>query len=256
MNHGIAATPSWDELYLFLTAFDGAPGAGSAPARARAQVRRRASRPMMEDASHSDVTAGADAAAPVALSAEAKAHADALHDLVVRARSGESSSQEALIQNYRRRLGGFIYGMLGDSSHVDDLTQAVFVRIFLSLDRLREPARFEAWLFKAARNACLSHLRRERFRRLFSPLSDRHEEVAAAVSSVETEPSEDLLRLRAALKTLPTRDRALLLLVQDRETGYEEIAAGYGITVGALKTRVHRAKALLRQRIERMQDAP
>ena len=252
MNNGIAATPSWDELYLFLTAFDGAPGAGSAPARARAQVRRRRSHPMMEDASHPDVSAAAAADAPIELSAEAKA----LEDLVVRARSGEAPAQEALIQNYRRRLGGFIYGMLGDSSHVDDLTQAVFVRIFLSLDRLREPARFEAWLFKAARNACLSHLRRERFRRLFSPLSDRHEEVAAAVSSVETEPSDDLLRLRAALKTLPARDRALLLLVQDRETGYEEIAAGYGITVGALKTRVHRAKALLRQRIERMQDAP
>ncbi len=236
MDTVAAANPAWDELYSFLTAFDGAGFRG------RTGVRRR----VMDDAL--PIEAAAKEAQP------ADPAQQALTDLVLRAQAGEATAQEALIEAYRRRLGGFIYGMLGEASHVDDLTQAVFVRIFLSLNRLREPARFEAWLFKAARNACLSHLRRDRFRRLFSPLSDRHDDLAIAPDVAEQEPSDDLLLLRAALKTLPARDRALLLLVQNRETGYEEIAAEHGITVGALKTRVHRAKALLRQRIERMRQ--
>ncbi|SDT92104.1 RNA polymerase sigma-70 factor, ECF subfamily [Verrucomicrobium sp. GAS474] len=246
MNTGFAANPAWDELYTFLSAFDGVAAQRASQTRVRPAPFQRP-HPMMDDAHGKTTDAKLDAEA---------AQAKELEDLVVRARRGEGAAQEALIAAYRRRLGGFIYGMLGDSSHVDDLTQTVFVRIFLSLDRLRETARFEAWLFKAARNACLSHLRRERFRRLFSPLSDRHEEVAAQTPAVDQEPSDDLLLLRAALKTLPARDRALLLLVQDRETGYEEIAAGYGITVGALKTRVHRAKALLKLRIERTRHEP
>ncbi|HEY8965137.1 MAG TPA: sigma-70 family RNA polymerase sigma factor [Candidatus Methylacidiphilales bacterium] len=235
MSHGTAATPAWDEFASLLSALDG----GRTRHLPRSLSRRRP-HPLMDDAPD--------------FSAEAAAQAE-LEALVLRARAGDTTAQETLIATYRRRLGGFVYGMLGDASHVDDLTQTVFVRIFLALDRLRDPARFEAWLFKAARNACLSHLRRERFRRLFSPLSDREEEIAASPTAAEAGPSDDLLLLRAALKTLPARDRALLLLVQDRETGYEHIAAEQGITVGALKTRVHRAKALLRTRIERMRHA-
>ena len=171
----------------------------------------------------------------------------ALTALVRRAQAGETEAQEALIGAYQRRLGGFLYGMLPDPSQIDDLCQAVFVKMVLALPQLRDPERFEAWLFKMARNRCLSHLRREKFRRLFSPLSDDHHEVAAPPAP---EAGADLLLLRAALKELPERERALLLQVQDREADYRRLAAGMGIGVGALKTRVHRAKQALKERID------
>jgi RNA polymerase sigma-70 factor (ECF subfamily) len=171
----------------------------------------------------------------------------ALLQLVLRAQAGEERAQEELIAAYQRRLGGFIYGMIPDPSQVDDLCQAVFVKMVLALPQLRDPERFEAWLFKMARNRCLSHLRREKFRRLFSPLSDDHHEVAAPPAA---EAGADLLLLRAALREMPERERALLLQVQDRESDYRRLAAGMGIGVGALKTRVHRAKQALKERIE------
>lgn len=180
-------------------------------------------------------------------SIEHAAQQAALLALVRRAQAGEEPAQEALIAAYQRRLGGFLYGMLPDPSQVDDLCQAVFVKMILALPQLRDPERFEAWLFKMARNRCLSHLRREKFRRLFSPLSDDHHEVAAPPAP---EAGADLLLLRAALKELPERERALLLQVQDREADYRRLAAGMGIGVGALKTRVHRAKQALKERID------
>ncbi len=186
-----------------------------------------------ENASHSDKLAES-------------AELSALSTLVRRARDGETEAQEALIQSYQKRLGGFVYSMIPDPSQIDDLCQAIFVKTILSLRQLRDPDRFESWFFKLARNACLSHLRREKFRRLFSPLSPDHHEIAAAAPS---EPSADLRLLRAALQALPEKQRSLLALVQDRESNYEQLAATFGIGVGALKTRVHRAKLALKERI-------
>jgi RNA polymerase sigma-70 factor (ECF subfamily) len=171
---------------------------------------------------------------------------DDLEALVVAARAGNAAAQERLIEAYQKRLGGFVYGMVSDPAQVDDLCQTIFVKTVLSLHQLRDAARFEAWFFRLARNCCLSHLRRDKFRRLFSPLLPGHEEVAAAPSREE---SPELALLRAALRALPEKQRALLLLVQDREQHYEELAAAAGIGVGAFKTRVHRAKLALKERI-------
>ena len=170
-----------------------------------------------------------------------------LESLVRQAQGGDSEAQAALIGAYQKRLGGFVYAMVSDPSQVDDLCQTIFVKMILSLRQLREPARFEAWFFRMARNGCLSYLRREKFRRLFSPLSATHEEVALPSPEL---PSYDLLLLRTALRQLPERHRSLLVLVQDRESDYAQIAATFGIGVGALKTRVHRAKLALKERID------
>jgi len=169
-----------------------------------------------------------------------------LEALVVAARAGDAGAQEQLIEAYQKRLGGFVYGMVSDPAQVDDLCQNIFVKTVLSLHQLRDPARFEAWFFRLARNSCLSHLRRDKFRRLFSPLLPSHDEVAAAPAREE---SPELALLRAALRALPEKQRALLLLVQDREQHYEELASAAGIGVGAFKTRVHRAKLALKERI-------
>jgi RNA polymerase sigma-70 factor (ECF subfamily) len=170
-------------------------------------------------------------------------------ETVVRAARGDGpeaqAAQTQLVTAYQKRLGGFVYGMISDPAQVDDLCQTIFVKMVLSLNQLREPARFEAWFFRMARNGCLSHLRREKFRRLFSPLSASHEEVA----SEPPLPDDDLQLLRAALRELPEPHRSLLALVQDREGNYEQLAASFGIGVGALKTRVHRAKLALKEKI-------
>ncbi|MDE1170454.1 MAG: RNA polymerase sigma factor [Verrucomicrobium sp.] len=175
----------------------------------------------------------------------------ALEAWVQRAQAGEEAAQQFLVESYQRRLGGFVYGLISQSAPVDDLCQAIFVKMVLSLPKLRETARFEPWLFRLARNHCLSYLRREKFRRLFFPLSETHHEVAAPPAPA-AEPPEDLIRLRAALAAMPEKERALLLLAQDRDGDYRQAAETLGLTVGAFKTRVHRARRALKERMERM----
>jgi RNA polymerase sigma-70 factor (ECF subfamily) len=112
---------------------------------------------------------------------------------------------------------------------------------------LDQPAQFEAWLFRLAKNSCIDYLRRQRWQRLFSPLEqETHSEIPETPQTVD---SEELDALRHALAQLKPKDRALIALAQE---GYSqnEMAAAAGISVVALKARLHRAREQLRQHYE------
>lgn len=170
-----------------------------------------------------------------------------LTDLVRQAQQGREPAQRALIVAYQHRVAGFIYTITGRSDSVEDLAQTVFIKMIRSLPRLDNPAQFEAWLFRMAKNSCIDFLRRQRWQKLFSPLEqEQHAEIAETPSTVD---SEELDALRHALSQLKPKDRALLALAQE---GYSqnEMAETIGISVVALKARLHRAREQLRQYYE------
>jgi RNA polymerase sigma-70 factor, ECF subfamily len=170
-----------------------------------------------------------------------------LTDLVRKAQRGHESAQRVLIIAYQRRVAGFIYTITGRSDAVEDLAQTVFIKMIRYLPQLDHPAQFEAWLFRMAKNCCIDHLRRERWQRFISPLEDdKHAEIAETPTSVD---SEELDALKHALAQLKPKDRALLALAQE---GYSqtEMAETIGISVVAVKARLHRAREQLRLHYE------
>jgi RNA polymerase sigma-70 factor (ECF subfamily) len=168
----------------------------------------------------------------------------ALPDIVRQAQLGREDAQRALIVAYQNRIAGFIYSITGRSDAVEDLAQIVFIKMIRALPRLDQPAQFEAWLFRMARNACIDHIRRQRWQRLFSPLEqEEHFEIPETPSSVD---SEELDALRHALSKLKPKDRALIALAQEGRS-QQEMADASGISVVALKARLHRAREQLRQ---------
>jgi RNA polymerase sigma-70 factor (ECF subfamily) len=169
--------------------------------------------------------------------------AAALGDLVRRAQRGEESAQRELILSYQRRIAGFIYAITGRSDTVEDLAQQVFIKMVRALGRLHDVAQFEAWLFRLARNTCIDDLRRQKLRRIFLPFGAEHENVPEPPGAVD---SEELDALRHALQQLPPKDRALLALAQEGRSQVE-MAEASGTSVMAVKARLHRARAKLRQ---------
>ena len=171
----------------------------------------------------------------------------ALTELVGQAQKGQERAQRELIISYQHRIAGFIYAITGRSDSVEDLAQVVFIKMIRALPGLTQPAQFEAWLFRLARNTSIDHLRRQRWQRLFSPLeSETHAEIPETPSEVD---HEELDALRHALSQLKPKDRALLALAQEGHSQIE-MAEMEGITVVALKTRLHRAREQLRQYYE------
>jgi RNA polymerase sigma-70 factor (ECF subfamily) len=172
-----------------------------------------------------------------------KSAEEVLHALVRRAQRGEEAAQHSLIVSYQRRIAGFVYAITGRSDAVEDLAQQVFIKMIRAIGRLQDPAQFEAWLFRMARNTCIDHLRRQKLRRIFTPFGEEHQNIPEPPGAVD---SEELDALKHALQQLPPKDRALLALAQEGRSQVE-MAEATGTSVMAVKARLHRAREKLRQ---------
>jgi RNA polymerase sigma-70 factor, ECF subfamily len=167
-----------------------------------------------------------------------------LTELVRQAQQGREDAQRSLILAYQRRLAGFVYAITGRSDAVEDLCQTVLIKMVRSLPRLDRPEQFEAWLFRMARNASIDHLRRQRWQHLFSPLEyEMHSEIPETDTTVDP---EELDALRHALSKLKPADRALIALAQEGRS-QEEMAEITGVSLVALKARLHRAREQLKK---------
>lgn len=166
-----------------------------------------------------------------------------LAELVRQAQQGREPAQRELVARYQQRVAGFVYAITGRSDTVEDLAQIIFIKMFRALNRLDDPAHFEAWLFRLARNSCIDHIRREKWRRFLTPIDTEHETIPETGASVAP---EELDALRHALQQLKPKDRALLALAQEGRS-QAEMAAITRSTVSAVKARLHRAREQLRK---------
>ncbi|MDR0902279.1 MAG: RNA polymerase sigma factor [Opitutaceae bacterium] len=170
---------------------------------------------------------------------------DALAGLVRQAQAGNEAAQHKLIVSYQHRVAGFVYTIINRSDSIEDLAQIIFIKMLRALPKLAQPAQFESWLFRMARNACIDHIRRQRWQRFFTPI-ETEERVLDIPDTPRTVDAEELDALRHALSKLKPKDRALLALAQEGRSQVE-MAGMTGVSVVALKARLHRAREQLRQ---------
>ena len=176
-------------------------------------------------------------------------------ELIIRARSGDEAALEQIIRAYQERVAAMVISRLGNAEDWQDVCQQTFVKMVLGLRRLKEIDAFEPWLFRIARNACFDHLRRRRSRWFLVPWQDRHEDhhedqaedghQAIAEGGQDTDPRSSALD--TAIERLPSEQRELMELVRDHSWGYARLAAVTGHSVGAIKSRLFRARRRLKQ---------
>src|SRR5215831_4759400 len=126
--------------------------------------------------------------------------------LVAKSQKGDAAAMEGLIARYQPRVAGFVLACVGDGQAVEDLCQTIFYKMLLGLPRLEAEEKFEAWLFRIARNACFDYLRRRRLRRIFVPWQSRDNELASAPESTADSAAEHRIdSFRRALLRLPQK---------------------------------------------------
>ena len=168
-------------------------------------------------------------------------------------RSMLAGSEEALAQLYHRRHGGvyrFALQMSGSKSIAEDVTQEVF--LFLMRDgHVFDPNRgsVSAFLLGVARNHVLRRLRVEH---LLAPLGDdSDDDVPLLHATTDLCPLEDLTRaetiesVRKAILSLPSKYREVVVLCELQDISYGETAEILGCAIGTVRSRLHRARALL-----------
>jgi len=165
-------------------------------------------------------------------------------ELVAQCKNGDTAAMECLIERYKPRVAGFALACVGDAQVLEDLCQTIFYKMIVGLGRLDEDEKFEAWLFRIARNACFDHLRKQRLRRIFVPWHSEYEQLTGPPESTG---DHRLDAFRRALKTLPRKQRELVALLQDDQLTYEELAATTNSSVSSVKSRLFRARRQLRK---------
>jgi len=147
---------------------------------------------------------------------------------------------ESLYAQYARDVYRFVLYLSGRPDQADDITAETFVRAWMAREPIREGT-VKAYLFAIARNLYRADARRSaKVREVPSsmPAAGPSPERAAAAS-------HDLAKLLENLPLLSEIDRAVLLMRAEDDMSYEEIAAAVGISPGAAKVKVHRARARL-----------
>jgi len=170
-----------------------------------------------------------------------------LIERVAAARAGDEQALEDVVRHYQDRVAGYVISLVGkNSADLDDLCQIVFVKMALSLPKLKSVKLFEPWLFKIARNVCRDHFRRRlTFRNVFVPLARHHE--AIPMDQEPEDPRTSANALDGALNKLSGEQRQLINLLRGHEYSYEELARRTKSSVRAVAGRLFRARSRLRK---------
>jgi len=175
-----------------------------------------------------------------------------LHDSEL-LRSMLAGNEEALAQLYHRRQGAiyrFALQMSGSKTIAEDVTQDVFL-FLIREGHVFDPARgaVSAFLLGVARNYVLRRLRTEQN---LAPLGEEYDEEAPSIHATsELCPLEDLTRaetiesVRKAVLSLPSKYREVVVLCELQDISYGETAEILGCAIGTVRSRLHRARALL-----------
>lgn len=181
--------------------------------------------------------------------------------LAERARNRDGAAFRLIMQRHNRRLYRVARSVLGDDSDAEDVVQEAYLRAFTHLDGFRGEARLSTWLTRIVLNEALGRLRQ---RRPFTELKeiDRIDEQGEARVIVlpsarqESDPEASAARaeirrlLERAVDRLPDPFRIVFVLRDIEEMSIEETASQLGLKPETVKTRLHRARRLLRQSLD------
>ena len=153
------------------------------------------------------------------------------------ARGGDLDAFESLVRRYQRRVYALAYQHLRDPDEAQDLAQEVFVRLYRNLHRYDPSRPFQPWFWRLAVNVAATYRRHRPATALELP------DVAAAAGPAR----EEALPLERALADLSDDLRLPVLLHYYLDLPLDEIALSMGLSLSAVKSRLHRARALLRR---------
>ena len=166
---------------------------------------------------------------------------------VVLAAAGDRRAFERLYRAHANRVFSICARMVSDRQRAEELTQDVFVRAWEKLASFRGDSAFTTWLHRLAVNVVLN-ARKSDGRR--SSHFEPEEDVGDYAAAMPLMPG-DMLDLEAAIKTLPPGAKKVFILHDVEGYKHEEIAEMLGVTSGSCKAQLHRARLLLRERLNR-----
>ena len=174
--------------------------------------------------------------------------------LVGRALCGEQVAFEVLVVKYQRRVAATVRRLVHDDRITEELTQEVFLSVFMALSSFRPDGDFAAWLFTIARNAARSYLRSAQNRQDDRPVSALDDTADLGRFGHAPSPEEEAMaqqlfeRIDAEVAALPSVQRRALLMREIDGLDYKTIAAALEQPVNTIKSHIYRARETIATR--------
>jgi len=182
-------------------------------------------------------------------------------ELVRRIRAGDSSQFELLAARYASKIYGLAMRLMRNPSDAKDAVQDTFLLVYTKLDGFRSESAFGTWLYKVALNSIYMKLRQRKRAAEdniedYLPKFDGQGTMQGMVRTFGEDPEREAIRqqstaaVREAIGRLPAEYRVVLVARDIDDLSSEETAEALGLTVAAVKSRLHRARLFLRQQLE------
>jgi len=176
-------------------------------------------------------------------------------EIVKRVRAGDSALFEILMRRHNQKVYRAVRAVVKEESEAEDVMQQAYLNAFTHLDQFEERSQFSTWLIRISLNEAFGRRRKMRqYESMAQPSSDSDREKNALISP-QADPerqayAQELRRvLESAVDTLPETYRTVFMLRDIEGLSTSEAAAGLGLGDEAVKTRLHRARAMIRRAV-------
>ena len=179
------------------------------------------------------------------------------------ARDEDRREFDGLVERYHKQAYNIAYRMAGNHADAEDLTQEAFIRAFRFFGQYRRELPFDSWLYKIMSNVFIDRLRRRpkaKIRSLDQPVVTEEGEASFDVADPSEGPEDIVLsmemdgRIQAALENLPEAFRITVIYADIEGLSYEEIAEVTKTNIGTVRSRLHRGRRLLRDKLKKYED--
>ncbi len=164
--------------------------------------------------------------------------------LAIRCQLGEPAAFDDLVNRWHAPLLNYLRRMASDEE-APDLAQDVWLRVLRAMPGLREPARLRAWLFGIARRTVMDRLRL----RYAAPIDHALDADDLPAPEAPEPRTEELAAMHQELAAMPVTGRETLVLFYLHELSLEQLAEVLDIPIGTVKSRLHRARRMLRRQL-------
>lgn len=181
-------------------------------------------------------------------------------EIMLRAKAGDQSAFDYLVQKYRRPLVSFMYRMARNSAAAEDLAQEVFLRVYRSRASYEASAKFTTWLYRIATNLAVNHARDTRHERpeVQVSLDEQHEDTGTTLElpdgNLTAEQAmvrrERMLAIRSKVEALPEQQRLAVIMHKYQQMDYKQIAEVLKKSESATKSLLFRAYETLREQLK------
>lgn len=176
------------------------------------------------------------------------------NQLIEQTLAGNRDAFGELVTKYQVRLYNTMIQVVGNTEDAYDVTQDAFMQAYLRLDTFRHSSKFYTWLYRIAFNVAIGMRRRYRMHRMGESIQ---QEMADKLVDRERRPEEHLISkeniktVRTVVNQLDQEFRSVIVLRELEDFSYEEIAEILDIPIGTVRSRLHRARMIIREHLTR-----